>query len=168
MRQRVATSFPACYGCAASVSVCASAPPQTLTLLLPLSGGPTGSRTIACPAGGGITLERSGSHELDGSGTGSMTFTLTQVQRGCVVVARGQRFVIDGDPGITITGTMKLANRLPVESTMRESGGFRWSVGERSGNCQTDVTRKMTFSPTPSGSVQGTGCGVAVSHEMSW
>lgn len=82
-------------------------------------------------------------------------------------------FTLDGDPNITVEGTLS-GTQTSLEGSITQSGGVRWETGGRSGSCTLNLTTTYDFTSSDGGetfsgsaSMSGTVCGVTISQTVT-
>ncbi len=126
--------------------------------------------THSCPAGGQVTLRWSADIDLDPD-AGDLTIDVegSQEHDACGFTRQAITYVINGDPGISVTAHVEIENHQPVgEHTLNVEGGFRWSSSDdRSGTCPINVEAITNFA-TRTRTVEGSVCGHTISETFTW
>lgn len=111
------------------------------------------SASVPCPGGGTVSVSGDIQGMLNSSGTGSFDTQIMIIPANCTV----SNVTFNGDPAITIAGTINITNTAPAfPVTLMEGGGISFGPNP-SGSCQLNVTYTLN-SPT-SCTATGTVCG---------
>jgi len=121
------------------------------------------SESVPCEAGGTIVVEGTHTADISDQGSGSVSFNLSQRPVACVMSTSSGAYTVNGNPALTIEGSLTTAAWNLGVFTMAYGGGFRWNGRGGSGTCTMDLTYHFDYtSYVFSGS--GHICGHAVSY----
>jgi|SRR5580692_282991 hypothetical protein len=115
------------------------------------------SDTVACSAGGTISVTGDVTGTLNSNGGGSIQTAITVTPTSCSV----SNLVINGDPSVTVDSQINFSGSAPAYPiTFAETGGISYGP-KPSGSCQINVS--STISSPTSCTISGTVCGRSVS-----
>ncbi len=115
------------------------------------------SDTVACSAGGTISVAGDIDGTLNSSGGGSLQTAITVTPTNCSV----SNLVINGDPSVTVASQVNFTESAPsFPITFSEKGGISYGP-KPSGSCQINVS--STINSATSCTITGTVCGQSVS-----
>lgn len=147
-------------------------PSDATDQLAPLASVSTINRTFtntrACPAGGTMTITGSVTGTSDPVAKNlSITTTATKTDTNCAFNTKHGVATLNGNPNVTITGTVNIVAGKPVgPQTLSHKGSYTWARNGNSGTCNVDVT--SVFDPTAGTfTVTGTMCGRTVNTTRS-
>ena len=132
------------------------------TTIVPIFVSPD-SIVVACPQGGQAKIVGALTEELGDTARIVVNFQVTPT--GCVVTGDGLEFTVDGGPSFVYQLTIEITASFEFNVTGSISGGLRWELGERSGNCDIALMLEATpdlsdpTNPGVSGMYVGTLCG---------
>jgi hypothetical protein len=116
------------------------------------------SDTVACSAGGAISVAGDVDGTLNSNGGGSIQTQITVTPASCAV--SNSNLVINGDPSITVDSQINFTQSAPAfPITFAETGGISYGP-KPSGSCQINVT--STINSATSCTITGTVCGRSV------
>lgn len=121
----------------------------------------TFSHTTPCTNGGSVTVSGAFTDHVDSSGTGTISYSMTQTPSSCQVTTSSGNYTMSGDPNIAIAMSYPVSNWQPAgELSWTMKGGFRYS-GEANGTCRVDMAYRMN-PQTGHGSMEGSICGHSI------
>ena len=124
------------------------------------SQDPIPTVSAECPYGGSVSI--SGDVDVSNlnqqTGTGSISFDLTESISSCGIMSGGYEFTVSGDPSIVIEGDIDIGTT-SISGTYKMMGGFSYTSDDgRAGSCAMDVSANFTEM-----SVSGSVCGQSIS-----
>jgi hypothetical protein len=127
--------------------------------------------TVPCPVAGNVDISGSLDGTVDDqSGALAFDYVLAQTHQGCVVRSEdgSVELRIDGEPGTTLAYSIS-ASEGAYEASGTLEGGVRYTSGDRSGVCTTDLSWSGSGAIDGGGSfsLSGTICGTSVSTTFS-
>lgn len=115
------------------------------------------SDTVACSAGGTISVAGDLEGTLTSNGSGSIQTAITVTPTSCSI----SNLVINGDPSITVDSQINFTASAPTYPiTFSQTGGISYGP-KPSGSCQINVS--STITSATSCTISGTVCGRSVS-----
>jgi len=109
------------------------------TKLISSSGN---SAVYRCPQGGQVTLVITEfSMDTTATGTARIVFGAQTTPSGCKTTAGSREFTLDGDPSVNEKATAYLDQFfVPDRVEGSAKGGLKWTLEDRSGDCEIDLT----------------------------
>ncbi len=108
------------------------------TKLISSSGN---SAVYRCPQGGQVTLVITEfSVDTTATDTARIVFGAQTNPSGCKTTADDREFTLDGDPSVSENATIYLVQVVLDRVEGSAKGGLKWTLGDRSGNCEIDLT----------------------------
>lgn len=115
------------------------------------------SESFTCPGGGALSVSGDVSASMDNNGNGSVQAQIAEIPSGCSI----DGIVINGNPQITVNGSLGISNWSPVwPLTLTETGGVTFGPNP-AGACQFDLS--VSVNADSSFTVSGMACGQQVS-----
>jgi hypothetical protein len=123
-----------------------------------------------CPQGGNVALQWTVSGSADPD-AGSFVLDLdgTHKPSGCAYPHNGLTFTLTGDPALSFSAHIAIANHQPsAPFTASISGAFNWTASDgRSGRCVVQYSESTDFIARQR-TVDGEVCGHTVKETLSW
>lgn len=130
----------------------------------------TRTATHPCPQGGEVAVELNATVDYDEQ---AQSFDLDAdgilTHDGCSFEHEGERFTVDGDPGLSLEAHAAAEGGEPVgDWTSSVVGAFLWTADDgRDGRCVIDLSTITDFTAT-NRSVSGEVCGHTIQQTIDW
>jgi hypothetical protein len=116
---------------------------------------------VTCPLGGQIELSGNISDSRDANGSGLIQVELRKTFTDCGFTAGGVLVILNGDPYLTMSGTLSYLNGAPAtQQRLRWDGALRWRIqpGNAAGNCQANLEVNFATLSDPTPTATGAWC----------
>ena len=123
----------------------------------------------SCPGGGSVQVQGTLTGDVNQeTGAGDFQLSLEQTHQDCVASAEsGRSFTFNGSPSVNTDMDFTTTAEGSYDVTGSNTGSFDWQSEGESGSCDVDLSYDFSGSAESfSGSVEGSICGVDVSHSV--
>lgn len=127
------------------------------------------STSNSCPGGGSVQVQGTLSGDMNQeTGAGEFQLSLDQTHQDCTASSEsGRSFTFNGSPSVDTDMDFTTTADGTFDVTGTNTGGFDWQSQGESGSCDVNLSYEFSGSAeTFSGSVEGSICGVDVSHSV--